>query len=151
MFSPYAVCREILHRGTNVTPLKLIKLAYISHGHHLAFLNQPLFNDEVKAWPYGPVVESIYHAVRHFKRRQIIKELFDGPVDCDTGNDANRVIDLVVSAYDRYDGLQLSAITHKNGSPWHIAIQKYGKWETIPNCLIKDHYRKITGGDAASA
>ena len=147
MFSPHAVCREILHQGTHVTPLKLIKLAYISHGYHLGFLNRPLFNDEAKAWPYGPAVENIYHAVKHFKRRQINKELFDGPIDDDTNDDANSIIDLVVRAYDKYDGLQLSTITHRKGSPWHIAIEKYGQWETIPNRLIQEHYKSMIRSD----
>jgi len=44
--------------------LKLQKLVYYAQGLHLAMYGESLFNEEIEAWQYGPVVPDLYH---HFK------------------------------------------------------------------------------------
>lgn len=43
-----------------LTLMKIIKLVYIAHGWHLAHKKSPLISEPVEAWPYGPVVPSVY-------------------------------------------------------------------------------------------
>jgi uncharacterized phage-associated protein len=137
------VCREILELGKQrITPLKLIKLAYISQGFHLGYYGKPIFDDEVEAWPYGPVIRSIYFAVNHFKRHEITKTLFEH-VNDDLSLEAQRVIDAVIKTYDKYDALELSALTHRKGSPWDITVREKGINKIIPKSLIKSHYEGI--------
>ena len=142
MFSPYRVCREILGKGSDITPLKITKLAYISHGFHLGYIGKPLFDDDVEAWRYGPVIPSIYFAVKHFKRAPITPTLFDH-VDDDISKEAEQVISAVMKTYDKYSGLQLSTITHKKDSPWDITVKEKGINEIIPNRLIEKHYKSV--------
>src|SRR6516164_9635188 len=52
-------------------PLQLQKLVYIAHGWHLGLLNRPLFAQRVEAWPYGPVIEDVYHAFKRFGQNGI--------------------------------------------------------------------------------
>ena len=47
--------------GVPVDPLKLQKLIYFAHGWHLAVTGEPLLDENVEAWPYGPVVPTVYH------------------------------------------------------------------------------------------
>lgn len=60
----HEVAREIVragHRlGLAVDPLKLQKLLYYVQGWHLAEFGAPIFNDQLKAWDYGPVVRAVY-------------------------------------------------------------------------------------------
>lgn len=49
----------------DMTPMKLIKLVYISYAWSLAIYQNKLFNERIEAWRYGPVIPSIYH---EFKR-----------------------------------------------------------------------------------
>jgi uncharacterized phage-associated protein len=44
-----------------VTPLKIQKLVYCLHGWHLATRDSPVVGELFEAWPYGPVLSSIYH------------------------------------------------------------------------------------------
>ncbi len=42
--------------------MKLHKLLYYAAGWHLGFTGEPLFDEDIEAWQYGPVVPSIYLA-----------------------------------------------------------------------------------------
>jgi len=44
----------------NLTPLKLQKILYYVQATFLAQHGQPLFNEAIQKWQYGPVVPSVY-------------------------------------------------------------------------------------------
>ena len=46
----------------------LNKLVYITKGFALATLDDGLFEEEVEAWKYGPVISSLYHEFKQFPR-----------------------------------------------------------------------------------
>lgn len=46
--------------GERLTNLKLQKLLYYQQGYHLAVFGTPLFNEDIEAWMYGPVVPCVY-------------------------------------------------------------------------------------------
>lgn len=48
----------------SLTPLQVIKMVYIAHGYSLALLDEPLVEEAVEAWRYGPVLPSVYHTVK---------------------------------------------------------------------------------------
>lgn len=149
MLSTYAVCREILRLGKDrgiddISPMKLIKLAYIAHGISLAVLEEPLFADKVVAWRYGPVIKSIYDAVKQYKYRTINSDLFDY-ADEVISPDQKEAIKCAMDIYGELTAGQLSTITHEKGSPWY----RTHSWVTnlfgitIPNDDIKAHYKQI--------
>ena len=43
-----------------MTNMKLQKMLYYQQGFHLAYFGEPLFDEEIEAWMYGPVVPSVY-------------------------------------------------------------------------------------------
>src|SRR5437660_12739202 len=49
-----------------LTPLQIIKLAYIAHGWMLALYQRPLILDRIEAWKYGPVIPDLYRALRDY-------------------------------------------------------------------------------------
>lgn len=129
-----------------MTPMKLLKLIYISHGWHLAVYDKPLIEEPVLAWKYGPVIPSVYREFKIYgnsnindtgfifnSHRQMIIPL----ADKNKWEFLNKVWDV----YKSYTGLQLSAMTHKKNTPWDTVYNSgLGENTVIPNTLIKQHY-----------
>lgn len=138
--------------GVELTPMKLIKLVYIAHGWHLAIKNDPLIDEGVQAWKYGPVVVSVYDSFKEYGKKLINRPAyiftFSPQVEYFAPNinnaETKEFLDNVWRVYSKYDGLQLSALTHQPNTPWYITWhQNGGKDQTavvIPNNLIKTHY-----------
>lgn len=118
--------------GQQLTPMKLQKLIYFAHGWNLAINNKPLINEQVEAWQFGPVIESVYHEFKHFGRDSIKGHAVDIElVDADKMDirytaptidykdaDTRALLDKIWDAYGRYTAIQLSNMTHKEGTPW---------------------------------
>lgn len=144
----YLVSDLILNNEASgdVTPLKLIKLVYICHGFHLAVMHDSLIEEHVEAWQYGPVVVGVYDAVRDFRGQPIDRDLF-APYSVYPKykglltDDAKTVIDKVLQVYGKHDGLALSSMTHKKGTPWHTVANREGLGNIIPNELIYEYYK----------
>lgn len=133
-------CRE----GTTddaVTPMQLIKLVYVAHGYMLGRHGKPLLDEEVQAWRYGPVVPSVYHAVKEYR---------SSPVDCIRRAPMHRFDPLeeatmreVARIYRHATGVQLSSATHRPETPWSITWNLLGQNGPISNDLIEEFYRKL--------
>lgn len=136
--------------GDAVTPMQLIKLAYIAQGHMLGRHGRPLFSDAVEAWQYGPVVPSVYHAVKEF-RSQPVSRVTPANDYYDFSPAEREVMDLVADQYGPYDGIVLSSSTHQQGSPWEQTWSKIGKNAVISNDLIEHFYRGLIKQQTHSA
>lgn len=55
-----------------ITNLKLNKLLYYAQGAYLARTGRPLFNEQIEAWAYGPVVPSIYRKYKVCGKNPIV-------------------------------------------------------------------------------
>ena len=63
--SPLLIADYFIARsGGRITPLQVIKMAHIAHGYSLAIHNEPLVDEAVEAWKYGPVVPSLYYRAK---------------------------------------------------------------------------------------
>lgn len=51
--------------GELMSNMKLQKMLYYQQGYHLAAFGTPLFDEDIEAWMYGPVVPCVYD---HFKK-----------------------------------------------------------------------------------
>jgi uncharacterized phage-associated protein len=155
-YSPIAVANyyiaKSLKSGVTLSPMKLIKLVYIAHGWHLARKGEPLLSEGVQAWKFGPVIESLYHAVKRFGDRQITS-LISVPtgsgreIPIVEDGDTRRFLDSVWDSYSKYSGVQLSTLTHRADTAWyeiwHCRDGKSGRRALIPNDLITEHYRRL--------
>ncbi len=143
-----------------ISQLKLQKLVYLAHGWHLALYDSPLVSDEnAEAWKHGPVFPSLYYEFRRFGRGAISQLAEDYTIDGATGTIVSstipqvnkkdkRVRDLLNRIWEVYGGCtawELSAMTHKPGSPWEITRRKSGgKNNTnIADSDIQSHYQSL--------
>ena len=148
--SPALVDAFILwhRRDLETTPMHALKLVYLSHGWMLGIHDQPLINEPIEAWTYGPVVPSIYHRYKSFGGDPITVV----PVDRSDqlADDQLALIREVVWAYRDYTAGQLSNITHQPGTPWDIVRRESGVGAIIPNELIQGHYRRLAQREDAA-
>ena len=151
-YSPLAVAKFFLQQGrgdADLTPMKLIKLVYIAHGWHMAVTNESLIAENAEAWPYGPVVPSVYeHYKTYGKDRIPSQEANHLSTEVKQDDSTTRtLLDIVWNKYGDYDGLQLSTLTHKRGTPWYEVWHNRGGKDQrsvpIPNPLIQGHYKEI--------
>ena len=138
-----AAAEQLLHfahkRGKKLTPMQVLKLVYISHGWMLGLHQRPLFDENVEAWKYGPVVPCVYRKYKEFRGSPIKSPGKDHKEDME-GLKRN-IIGQVLDRYDTYTGIELSELTHQEGSPWDTAWM--GRMDIIPNDLIQTYYQKL--------
>lgn len=141
-----SVARYILERrqeaGDAITPMQLIKLVYVAQGYMLGAHGRPLFDDEeVEAWQYGPVVPSVYHAVKEFRSSPV--QSVRGATDIQFSEAEKGVMDVVASTYGPFNGIVLSTATHRPGTPWSVTWDRFGKNAPISSDIIENFYSEL--------
>lgn len=150
-----AVANEFLDKSKDISVLKLVKLCYIAQGFSLAILDRPIFNDDkIEAWKYGPVVPSIYHEFKHFKKENIttkskfvtFTEDFEFIEETPVLTDENdkKIVQIVWNMYGELSANRLVDLTHKSGTPWGVTYVA-GQNNQISNSLIKEYYDILVG------
>ena len=158
MYSAKAVANYFLDKGNEdgilITPMKVIKLVYLAHGWYLAFTDEPLIDDYVEAWTYGPVIPTLYHEFKlwgsfpideHAKERRGLKKVvatIEGKPE-NTSFPTVPFLNRIWAVYKEYTALELSALTHIEGTPWFTTINNSshkGKGALIDDHLIRDYY-----------
>jgi len=138
--------------------MKLQKLVFYAHAWFLAFHKKPLFEEDIGAWPWGPVVKDIYIQTAGHGRDPIRVKI--QKIDASgqltepmPGEDTKEFLEGVWDAYGQYSGIQLSNATHLPGEPWSIVEDIHGDLSTkptIPNALIQKIFiKKLPDHDQA--
>ena len=127
--------------GRPLTPMQLIKLVYLCQGWMLGMNGRPLFSEPVEAWAYGPVIRSVYDAVRQYRDQPISQNLPAEPAEFDEVE--SDIIEQTFEQYGHLAGIALSTLTHQPGSPWSITHERLGRNATISNDLIQDHFANL--------
>ena len=142
-----------IDEGTPVSNLKLQKLLYYVQAASVIEkkYGYPMFQDEICAWTYGPVVENVYHEFKSYANMVIDDHVNEKITDYGFGYDDNYdpvgiidendgiLIQRVVNSYRRTSPLEMVRKTH-NEMPWKNA---YSKGElSIEIKKIKEYYQK---------
>lgn len=156
--SPEAVANRFLElareAGLELTPMQLQKLVYIAHGWSLAITGDRLVAEEPKAWRWGPVYPSLYHATKRYGSGPVYEFIpednwpFTGFIRARiAGSGFNEreeaVIRKVFDVYGDLKAFQLSALTHKDGTPWKKVFNEGRPSAVIPSDMIKDHFVEL--------
>ena len=141
--------------------MKLQKLLYYAQGWSLGLTGRRLFGDRIEARARGPVVSAIDEEFGHYNDIAIERlaeeytyehdgnvKLFQ-PVVIDPA--ALKILEAVWRTYKNYSGSELSAMTHRSGSPWTIVAEgilrdKHDLFPPgfeIPVDLVEAHFKKL--------
>lgn len=115
----YAAWMDEANGGDRLTNLKLQKLMYYEQGYHLAAFGTPLFNEDVEAWMYGPVVPIVYNEFSQYGRNSL--PVCNNKKEIVSLNDEEESLFYqVYDTYKEYSAIGLMNLTHKE-SPWLLA------------------------------
>ena len=158
-YEPIAIANALLviagKNGETLSPMKLQKLVYFSHGWHLGLGHGPLSNEEAEAWQWGPVFPSLYHAVKRWGSGSIYgpitktvlgqrvpgrrrsRETIEPSIPSGDQFTMN-LLERIWEVYGEMTALQLSALSHVDGGPWDLAPN--GRGSLISNQSIADFF-----------
>ncbi len=100
--------------GELLSNMKLQKMLYYQQGFHLAYFNEPLFDGDIEAWMYGPVVPVVYDKFMKNGNRGI-EPLNEEEILL--SDDEEILFNEVCNVYGAYSASGLMNMTHKE-SPW---------------------------------
>ena len=120
------ICKTDVEHGDTLSNLKLQKLLYYMQGFHLAFFDEPFFNESIEAWTYGPVVTVVFQEFKKYKKDSINPDNYHD--DLVLTDDEQQMFDMVYSEYNRYSAVALMNMTHTEG-PW----KNHGIGDVITN------------------
>jgi uncharacterized phage-associated protein len=160
-YSPKAVANAFidLARETQASldPMKLQKLVFFGHGWHLGLREQPLITEPIQAWDYGPVVPSLYHALKRYGAGQITEHLpdlegFKFVVPNVDNPNTRRFLRRIWDVYGGMSGPQLSALTHRADTPWSRVRRDMGALRNmpIPDSLMREYFSGLAQANAAA-
>jgi uncharacterized phage-associated protein len=124
-----------------ITPMQVQKLTYFAHAWNLGLGYGPVFQDAVESWQYGPVIRSVYHALKSYGSEPVTEPLLVEEEALSPEEDA--VIKAIFQQYGELDGVKLSQMTHAEGSPWRQTYQEDRRSAIIHNYVIKDYYADL--------
>ncbi len=149
IYSPLVVANKFIDLSIGakfrVDPMKLQKLVYIAHGWTLVKTSRPLIDENVEAWPYGPVVPTLYSNFKSYRSSDIDAT---APVSKYVRGLDQAGDDLAAQVWDQYGSMtaiELSMMTHQQGYAWDLARKAAEPWDTrpvIPQSFIKDEFRR---------
>jgi uncharacterized phage-associated protein len=168
-YDPKAIANYFLtvapKHDQTLDPMKIQKLVYFANGWYLAIKDEPLINEQVEAWPYGPVIPSLYREFRRFGNHPITEIAYNVVIDeyiTQWKVSSHRVwpslddipeqaaftkafLDRIWEIYGGYTAIQLSNETHQADSPWDTISKKYNgaipKRTDIPQELMQEYFR----------
>ena len=101
--------------GDSLTNLKLQKLLYYAQGFYLAIHEEPLFDEQIEAWTYGPVVPSIYHEYSKYDTSPLPKPTtFD---ESKYSGQVGELLDEIQEVFGQFSAWKLANMTHEE-PPW---------------------------------
>ncbi|MHC2184549.1 putative phage-associated protein [Rathayibacter agropyri] len=151
-YSPVNVSNNLLRRAFDedvaVSPMKLQKLLFFTSCEYAKRTHTPLIDGTFQTWKYGPVERSVYDEFRSFGGNRIRAYGKDAAgkawvVDEQTDPQLREVIDIIWGASKNRSAVDLSRITHREGSAWYKAYQR--GWISAEEMEADQSYRPELG------
>lgn len=135
------VAAYILRQRGEMTAMKLQKLVYYCQAWSLVWDEEPLFEEEIRAWVNGPVVPALYE--RHQGKFKVTT--WEGAPSNLTPNQRD-TIDKVLEFYGDKPSQVLSDLTHRE-PPWMSARKGLGIGErgnqVITHASMAEYYGSL--------
>jgi uncharacterized phage-associated protein len=144
---PRAIANEFLKlKDGPANQMWLQKLVYFANGWNLAINNEPLTDARIEAWDGGPVFRTIWNHIRDFgynAKGGLLGDKHGRPYVAELAPNERSVLDHVWKRYGGYSGIELSRMTHQEGTPWSNAYFGKGNNASLEPNDIKRHFVEL--------
>jgi uncharacterized phage-associated protein len=143
LFISGEILKKAEEQGLCISNMSLQKLLFIANGAYLAKTGNPLINEPIEVWPYGPVVRDIYHEFKNYGSSDIthIPPTRSLGEDKKLDDTAKEALEFVINVASKLDAIQLSNWTHLPDSPWSTA--KEAGQNVISNKAMQDYFKRF--------
>ena len=124
-------------QGEIISNLKLQKLLYYMQGFFIAVFDKKLFENEIEAWQYGPVVREMYEHFKEFGSGAIT--LAEDAEISNLSQEDNQLFDDVMEEYGQFSAVKLMNMTHEE-LPWKKVFNENPQGE-ISYDLLKEYFK----------
>ena len=139
-----------------LTQMKLQKMVYFAHGYHLAKYAQPLIEEPIQAWKFGPVIPQIYYDYKLYGSDLIMNtnylsipyELEEKEFESLSAS-AKDAIEYTWAVTKNISAAKLSSWTHEPASPWAQVYNENDRETVIKDDIIKQYFAGILAPNAA--
>ncbi len=125
------------NQGEIISNLKLQKMLYYMQGFFIAVFDKKLFENELEAWQYGPVVKEMYYHFKDFGSGAIT--LKDNAEILTLTNEENKLFNEVMVEYGQFSAIKLMNMTHEE-LPWKKVFNENPQG-VIPYDLLKEYFK----------
>ena len=131
------IARIDTERGEFISNLKLQKLLYYMQGYFIAVFGDKLFENEIEAWQYGPVVREMYN---HFKSNGAAPISLEQNAEIAQLSDAEEsLFDEIYKEYSQFSAIKLMEMTHEE-LPWKKTFNEEAQG-IIPIDLLRKYFK----------
>lgn len=124
-------------QGEIISNLKLQKMLYYMQGFFIAVFDKKLFDNEIEAWQYGPVVRDMYNHFKDFGAGAISlkgnEEIIELP------KEENELFLEVMNEYGQFSAIKLMNMTHEE-LPWKKVFNENPQG-VISYDLLKEYFK----------
>lgn len=142
---------------TKCTQIKLQKMVYYCYADYLCKYNKKLFNENILAYKYGPVVKSVLEQYSKYKYEMIdethkndinvknIKELPARSRIFFAKDGVNKAIsiDETIAKYKEFSASKLVELTHRKNTPWSKCHSENKVNKIDDSIIIKCHVNEV--------
>ena len=140
-----SIANDLIRRAQSddrfLTPMQVQKLVYFCHGWFLGMYGEPLVEQDIVAWRYGPVVPRLYRSLRGYRANPVNRPI-RRVNEANFNEQEELIVNDVFVKYGKLSGSALSTLTHLTGSPWFNVYYdpRRGQDSVIPNGEIRDYF-----------
>lgn len=144
-YSASDIAKYFLYRsiedGELISPLKMQKLVYYAYSWTLVKNNINLFDEKIEAWPNGPVIPSLYQALKAYGSSPISESFLGFKTEQDADKfksqfktSLQETLDMVYREYMTKTAFELVVLTHSE-TPWLEARKGLSHTEPSNNVI----------------
>ncbi len=124
--------------GEGISNMKLQKILYFAQAAHLVVEDSQLFNEEILAWKYGPVIQEVYQV---YKGTRAPIKAPSSKAYMNLNTDTVTFLEEVWQLFGKYSAGKLVEMTHAH-APWK-SVFNGSRDVIITKDSMKEYYQDV--------